>query len=167
MKASTAFLALGLLAPAALAWAQSSARDNVVVLRVTDVRVPETLPGRCRVTGAVREVWDGAAFRIGQPLSIAVPCMVRQPVLEQGPAERGRPAHPGGPPPIAPPPPRPLDTVVLKQAARAVVHLDGAGQLIWTPTATAYDRIGRIAGYVVLDGATVPLAALSAAPGAS
>jgi hypothetical protein len=158
MKASRAFLAMGLFAPAALAWADAVPRDNVIVLGVRDVQVPENLPGQCNVTGAVREVWDGADYRIGQPVSIEVPCMVRKPVLEKGPAVQGQPSLPSARPPPAPSAILPLDTVVLKQSATAVVHLDNAGKLIWTPTERAYNRVGPVAGYVVLSGATVPLA---------
>jgi len=159
MRPSRAFLVLAVssLTLSSAALADPAPRDNVVVFHVTAVELPTSLPGQCHVTGAVREVWDGSAFGIGQPLSLDIPCAVGRPMLDQRPATRDKPVIGERPAPVSPAI-RFVDTVVLKRSQTAVVHLDDYGKLIWTPTAQAYNRVGPVAGYVVLSESALPLA---------
>jgi hypothetical protein len=120
MKLSSALSALSLFLPLAPAYA-APAGDNVVVIRLDEVRHPARLPGACAVRAHVREVWHGSAYRVGQAISIAVPCGRNEPVLDERPA---RPTYG----------PMTQDIRVLRRSATAAVHLDDAGALIWAPS---------------------------------
>ena len=51
-----------------------AAGDNVVLIDVSKVNVPSSLPGRCQVNGIVNQVWQGKTFRPGEAITITVPC---------------------------------------------------------------------------------------------
>jgi len=118
----------------------AGAGDNVIAIQPSHVDVPAKLPGDCRLDGRVKEVWAGQAFRVGQTVSISVPCSDGKPRLEfKDPKRSFRRGEPL--------PPIPVDPVVLRRRPIGVAHLDDTGHLIWTPTARAYGMWGRIAGY--------------------
>jgi hypothetical protein len=132
-----------LLAASALTFAASSALaadagDNVVLVQPLQVVVPGKLPGDCRIEAQVREVWAGAAFHVGQAISIAAPCSDGRPRLETRPDLRQSADQPR---------PIPIDPVVLRRRPPAAAHLDDSGKLIWRLTRKAYGNWGRIAGY--------------------
>jgi hypothetical protein len=106
----------------ALAAAPIVLRDNVVVIELSDVALPERLPGDCSVEAQVREVWSGTAFHLGQRISLSVPCGHQAPIVDPRPA---RPRAPGE---------QRLDVSVLHRSALAAVHVDDRGGLIWAPS---------------------------------
>ena len=155
-----AFLVAGLFAPAAFALAATpSPGDNVIVLKVSDVQIPPSLQGQCHVAGLVREVWLGAAYKVGQSINLDVPCAVHKPVLEQGPAIKSPPSIQGGAGPVAQPPTGSVDTVVLQQSVTAVVHLNDDGAINWAPTSRPYFRGATVSGYLALSEGALPLGA--------
>jgi hypothetical protein len=139
MKLLSALSALSLFLPAAAGAAPAA--GNVVVIRLDEVRQPASLPGACAVRAHVREVWSGSAYRIGQAISIAVPCGRNEPVLDSRPA---RPAQG----------PMTQDIRVLRRAATAAVHLDGSGALIWAPSRP--HRNMYVVGYRPLTATVLP-----------
>jgi hypothetical protein len=139
MKLLSALSALSLLLPAASAGAAPV--GNVVVIQLDEVRQPASLPGACAVKAHVREVWSGTAYRLGQAVSIAVPCGRNPPVFDPRPA---RPSHG----------PMTQDIAVLRPLARAAVHLDDAGALIWAPSRP--HRNLYVVGYHPLTAAALP-----------
>jgi hypothetical protein len=140
MKLLSALSALTVLLPLASASAAGGG-ENVVVIRLDAVRQPPSLPGACAVKAHVREVWSGTAYRVGQAVSIAVPCRRNQPLFDPRPA---RPSHG----------PMAQDIAVLRPSARAAVHLDDAGALIWAPSRP--HRNLYVVGYHPLTGRILP-----------
>jgi hypothetical protein len=118
-----------------------------VVIAVNDVRVPATLPGQCLARGVVTQVVSGSQFHAGQSLAIKVACGHRTPIIDSRPATRDGEAS--------------VDAMVLSRAKKAVVRLDDTGAVIWQPSAsfpnTKFAQYGSVYGYVVLDGALLPL----------
>ena len=129
-------LALGFTTLAASAHASG---DNVVMISVSHVEVPRTLPGLCLVNGVVSHVWEGRAFQEGQALALSVPC---------GTHDGVRPLLPATPAIGL----RLTDPAVLRAAKLGAAHLDDAGNLMWQPVSVSRDVIW---GYRVLQG--VPL----------
>src|SRR5665213_1333044 len=97
--------------------------DNVVTVAVKNVSLPNGLPGLCRISGVVGDVWGGRYFRKGQPISVKVPCgngnhRYLVPLLPAVPSNGARLTDPE----------------VLMKSRLGVAHLDDAGDLIWQAT---------------------------------
>lgn len=133
------FLALGL---AVLAIPALASGDNVVMISVAHVGVPQKLPGLCQVDGAVRHVWQGRAFHDGQAVSLKVPCGTTRliPLPPSMPTEG----------------PRLTDPAVLRASTLGAAHIDDAGNLMWRPPNASRDVIW---GYRVLQGVALRLGA--------
>jgi hypothetical protein len=143
--------AVALAAPAAAQAAPPVApsRPNLIEIAVSRVDVPEHLPGTCRVAGTVAHVVRGASYRVGQDLTLDVPCGA-QPVLDARPAEPRTGPHP-------------VDAQVLKTSRKGAALLDDAGHLIWSLPRDyvgppLYFRNEQILGYRILDAAVLPAA---------
>jgi hypothetical protein len=115
-----------------------------------EVVVPNNLPADCRVEGRVREVWAGSAYRVGQSITLAVPCSdgkarmeFADPSHQYSESEPQRPAK--------------LNPVVLRKRPSLAAHLDDSGNLIWKPTRRAFGTLGRVVGCRVLDGVSLAL----------
>lgn len=141
MKNCAALVTAALLLSPAVALSAPSAGSNVVVIQVTGVRLPVALPGPCLVKGVVAEVREGSAFAPGQILTISVPCSDGKPHIDGGPDRKS-----------ASPSPAQIDPSTLQRSKRGIAHLDDFGQLDWA----ASQRGGRVSGYRVLDGVTMP-----------
>jgi len=113
--------------------------DNALILHVSDVHVPDKLPGACKVSATVADVLQGSGYRTSQPVSLDVPCGMYTHAIPLAPAVQAHGAQLTMPD-------------VLKASRIAAAHLDDAGHLIWEPT-RPYGRWGAIWGYRVLDGA--------------
>jgi hypothetical protein len=146
MTAAGAALAQPQVRVQVLPAAPSPNGDNVVVIAVNDVRVPATLPGQCLAKGVVTQVVLGSQFHAGQSLAIKVACGHRTPILDDRPATRD-----GGNASI--------DSMVLSRAKKALVHLDDTGAVIWQwqQPLPRLPQYGSVYGFVVLDGAALPL----------
>ncbi len=115
---------------------------NVVEFDVLAVAAPPALPGLCAVTGIASRVWQGTAYRAGQPLLLSVPC-----------AEYG----------LVPANVR-LDGIVpvnvhsLEQSKHGIARLGDDGALLWQGgTGSSYGPWGQVAGYRVLDARMLPV----------
>jgi hypothetical protein len=114
---------------------------NVVEFDVTAVVTPPSLPGLCAVTGVATRVWEGSAYRRGQPLFLTVPC-----------ASYGLiPANVrlGG---IVP-----VNVGSLRQSHHGIARLGDDGALIWQDGGKSYGLWGQVAGYRVLDPRMLPV----------
>ena len=138
MRLLIAALALGAAATAAQAAEVNTVTlggGNVVEFDVATIVEPPTLPGVCAVTGVARKVWEGTAYRAGQPLFLTVPC-----------ASYG----------LIPANVR-MDGIVLvnvsslRQSHHGVARLTDQGALIWHDGGKSYGLLGQVAGYRVLD----------------
>jgi hypothetical protein len=128
------FLALGTVAAQA-------AGDSAVLIRVSNVRLPSSLPGVCQVNGVINQVLDGKTYRAGQPLSLQVPC---------GSLSRATPLLPA----VQEHGVRLVDPDVLAATKLGGAHIDDTGRLIWKPT-RSFGNWGAIGGFRILEG--VPL----------
>jgi hypothetical protein len=126
---------------AALAAPAIASGDNVVMLSVAHVGVPQKLPGLCLLDGAVRHVWQGHAFHEGQSLSLKIPCGN----YDFGPLPPAMSLHGF----------RLTDPAVLRKSTLGAAHLDDAGNLMWQPARGDGARV--IWGYRVLDGVSLRL----------
>jgi len=126
-----AFTALGLMPALTPARALG---DNVVMVAVVHVEVPQKLPGICQVGGTIAHVWEGTAFQKGQTILLHVPCG----------------DHRGGPLPPATQTQgaRLTDPTVLRLSKLGAAHIDDAGNLLWQPAGSSRDVIW---GYRVLE----------------
>ncbi len=141
MTLRSLLLASALLASASLP--ASAAGDNVVLIDVSKVEVPATLPGLCPLSGRVHQVWQGKAFHAGQTISLRVPCSSGNSFMTPVDLPHGQSAH--------------LVAVdVLRKSKQGLARLDDAGNLIWKPSGRTYGPWGVAAGYRVLDGALLP-----------
>jgi hypothetical protein len=123
--------------------------ENVVVIAVSNVQLPNALPGQCLVRGLVQQVVSGCRFQPGQPLVIKVDCGVGTPILDSRPATREAQASGS------------VDAAVLAQSKLGVVRLDDTGRVLWQPSpdfaADKFSQYGKIAGYRVLEGSALPI----------
>ncbi len=136
MRLLAFILAVVTLAAPALTQSATASGDNVVMLSVVHVNVPQKLPGLCLLDGTVRHVWQGNAFHEGQGLILKVPCGnydVR--LLPPDTSLHGF---------------RLTDPTVLAKSRLGAAHLDDAGNLMWQPERGDGGRV--IWGYRVLDG---------------
>ena len=148
MSARSALLMVSLLFALSIGQGHAGdAGDNVVVIGVTKVFLPGSLPGECRVIGVVDQVRNGSAFHYGQTISVAVPC--------------GAQAHLEGGPAISHSSPTLQDIEALKKSKSGFAHLNDAGELIWQPMLESYGTFGRAVGYRVLDGVSLQMSPAS------
>ena len=138
MTLRTALLTLVLLFPAAATQAAEPG-DNAVIIGVTNVTLPDNLPGLCQVHGVIGDVLDGKAFHQGQPISLQVPC---------GSYANPRPLLPA----VQAHGPQLLDPKLLQGVRLGSAHLDDAGHLLWAPT-QPYGHWGTMWGFRVLEAA--------------
>jgi hypothetical protein len=138
MRLLIAALALGAAATAAQAAEVNTVTlggGNVVEFDVATVVVPPSLPGVCAVTGVTRKVWEGAAYRPGQPLFLTVPCasygLVPANVRMDGIV--------------------PVNISSLRASHHGIARLSDQGALIWQDGGKSYGAWGQVAGYRVLD----------------
>lgn len=124
-----------------------AAGDNVVVIDVSKVSLPKSLPGECRVHGVVDQVRTGSAFHNGQSISLSVPCGY-QVHREDGPA-------------ITDNLPMFVDAEVLRRSKSGYAHLTNTGELNWRPSQLSYGTMGRALGYRVLDGVSLKISPAS------
>jgi hypothetical protein len=123
----------------------SIAGDNVVLIAVSKVRVPHSLPGLCRVSSTVSQVWEGKTFHPGQALTLNVPCSAGNSYMTPARASAGQSAY--------------LVSVdVLRKSKQALARINDAGNLIWHSSGRSYGPWGVADGYRVLDGALLPAA---------
>ena len=134
--AVTFILSLAALTAPALTQSATASGDNVVMLSVVHVRVPQKLPGLCLLDTTVRHVWQGNAFHEGQSLALKVPCGNYDfRLLPPDTSLHGF---------------RLTDPTVLAKSRLGAAHLDDAGNLMWQPERGNGARV--IWGYRVLDG---------------
>ena len=115
---------------------------NVVEFDVLGVAAPPALPGFCAVTGITSRVWQGTAYRAGQPLFLSVPCaeygLVRANARLDGIT--------------------PVNLHSLQQSAHGIARLGDDGGLLWQGGAgRGYGPWGQVAGYRVLDPRMLPV----------
>ena len=108
---------------------------NVVEFDVATVVAPPALPGVCAVSGVTRKVWEGTAYRAGQPLFLTVPCasygLIPANVRMDGIV--------------------PVNISSLRQSHHGIARLSDQGALIWQDGGKNYGLWGQVAGYRVLD----------------
>ena len=113
---------------------------NVVEFNVLAVATPPLLPGVCAVSGVTTQVWEGRAYRAGQPLLLSVPC-----------ASYGLiPAH------VRPDGIVPVNVSSLRESRHGIARLSDQGALIWQDGGKSYGLWGQVAGYRVLDPRMLP-----------
>ncbi len=142
MTARNLILALALLLSTSTA---NAAGDNVVLISVEKVTVPEKLPGACAVSGTIAQVLQGNTFHAGKAISIQVPCDSGAPRLVPAVAVISGPDNVQY---IAAP--------ILQQSKQGFARLDDSGALIWQPSGHSFGRFGTAWGYRVVDGVEMP-----------
>jgi hypothetical protein len=161
MRTFSALAALLLLVPLPATAGAGSTAANAVVIAVSAVRVPEDLPGKCQVSGVIRDVREGDTFRPGQSISLNVPCRKTSGVLEPLTAPILRDQG--------------VNAEILARSKLGFARIDSAGRLLWRPeiqpwrvnpdtppmlnrpSIQARGLVGGDMGYVVLDGVNMPL----------
>lgn len=140
-KAILAVMLSAALAPAALA-ADARAEDNVIEFELLAVTVPAKLPNYCTVSAVVLRVWEGRAYRLGQPIALDVPC------AEYG-LMSAKTWFDGF---------TPVNARTLQQSNRGIARLDDKGELIWQhANLRQYGPWGAVWGYRVLDARMIPV----------
>ena len=115
---------------------------NVVEFELLAVTVPTKLPNYCAVRAIVGRVWEGSAYRPGQPIALNVPC-----------AEYGLMSAKATLDNFAP-----VNAKTLQQSRRGIARLDDNGELIWHhANLRQYGQWGAVAGYRVLDARMIPV----------
>ena len=120
-----------------------SAGDNVVLIAVSKVTPPHSLPGLCRVSSTISQVWQGKTFHAGQTLSLNVPCSGGNSYMTPADVRPGQSAYF-------------VSVDVLRKSKQALARINDAGNLIWQPSSRTYGPWGVADGYRVLDGALLP-----------
>lgn len=139
-------LASSLLFSACLAASAAGSGDNVVLLNVEKVAVPDKFPGLCDVTGTITNIFQGAAFHHGQAIAVKVPCSSGAPTLTPAVA-----VITGGINVYFVPAP------ILKNSHLGLARLDDQGKLIWSaPSGNIHTPWGAPYGYRVVDGTAMP-----------
>jgi len=114
---------------------------NVVEFDVATVVTPPALPGICAVNGVATRVWQGSAYRVGQPLLLAVPCasygLIPANVRLDGIV--------------------PVNIGSLRTSHHGIARLSDQGALIWQDEGRSYGLWGQVAGYRVLDPRMLPV----------
>ena len=120
-----------------------SAGDNVALIAVSKVTPPHSLPGLCRVSSTISQVWQGKTFHAGQTLSLNVPCSGGNSYMTPADVRPGQSAYF-------------VSVDVLRKSKQALARINDAGNLIWQPSSRTYGPWGVADGYRVLDGALLP-----------
>ncbi len=132
------------LAPAAMAadgFSATAPDGNVVEFHVLTVSVPSKLPNHCTVTAMIAKVWQGTAYRAGQPVLLNVPC-AEYGLVSANARDDGF---------------TPVNARTLQQSQRGIARLDDRGELIWSHEGLRqYGLWGAVAGYRVLDTRMLP-----------
>jgi len=142
MTARQSVLAVLFLSCSSLA--ASAAGDNAVLIAVSKVDLPPSLPGQCDVIGTVRQVLEGRTFRPGQAISIKVPCrgndayLIPAVAVLNGANIYFQPAD------------------ILRKSHQGFARLDDSGVLIWKGPPKNFAPWGPAYGYRMMDGATLP-----------
>lgn len=121
----------------------NAAGDNVLLLAVSKVDLPPSLPGLCRLSASVSQVWEGQKFHAGQAMVLDVPCSIGNSFMTPVNLVRGEGAHLF-----------PVD--VLRKSKQGLARIDDSGKLIWQSSNRSYGPWGMADGYRVLDGALLP-----------
>ena len=117
------------------------AEGNVVEFKVFAVTVPSRLPNYCAVSAMVSHVWQGTAYRAGQPLALNVPC------AEYG-LMSAKVTFDGF---------TPVNARTLQQSSHGIARLDDHGGLLWQhANLQQYGQWGSVSGYRVLDARMLP-----------
>ena len=135
------FLASALMISAIIPAA--AAGDNVVLVAVNKVGLPQSLPGLCRLNASVTQVWEGKAFRAGQAVVIHVPCSAGNSFRTPANLVHGQSAQL-------------ISVDVLLKSRQGLARIDDAGNLLWQSSGRTYGPWGVADGYRVLDGALLP-----------
>jgi len=139
MRLLIAALALAATATAAQAIDAKSATQpngNVVEFDVIAIAAPPSLPGFCAVTGVTGKVWQGSAYRSGQPLFLSVPC-AQYGLIPANARTDGI---------------MPVNVRSLEQSRHGIARLSDDGELLWQDAVRkTYGGWGQVAGYRVLD----------------
>ena len=142
MRLLIAAILLATSAAAAQASEVAAAADgNVVEFDVLAVAAPPSLPGFCAVSAIAGKVWQGTAYRTGQPLLLSVPCaefgLVPANIRMDGIA--------------------PVNVHSLQQSGHGIARLSDQGVLLWQDDGGRnYGLWGQVAGYRVLDARMLP-----------
>jgi hypothetical protein len=130
------------LARAAQAAEFRAEEGNVIEFEVLAVTVPSRLPNYCAVGAVVRHVWEGTAYRAGQPIAINVPC-----------AEYGLMSAKASLDNFTP-----VNARTLQQSRQGIARLGENGELIWDHfNLRQYGQWGAVSGYRVLDARMLPV----------
>jgi hypothetical protein len=115
---------------------------NVIEFEVLAVTVPARLPNYCAVSAIVGRVWQGTAYRPGQPVALNVPC-----------AEYGLMSAKASLDNFTP-----VNARTLQQSRRGLARLDDNGELVWHHAGLRqYGQWGSVSGYRVLDARMIPV----------
>lgn len=121
----------------------SAAGDNVLLIAVSKVDLPPSLPGLCRLNADVSQVWEGQKFHAGQAMVLDVPCGIGNSFMTPVNLVQGEGAH--------------LFSIdVLRKSKQGLARVDDSGKLIWQSSNRSYGPWGVADGYRVLDGALLP-----------
>ena len=139
-KAILALMSAATLAPAAQAAPVPDV--NVVEFNLLAVTVPSKLPNYCTVSAVIRRVWEGTAYRPGQPIALNVPCaeygLMSAKVWFDGFT--------------------PVNARTLQQSSHGMARIDDKGELIWQhANLRQYGPWGSVSGYRVLDVRMIPM----------
>ncbi len=139
MRILAAALLLSVSAAAAHA-TEAKTGTNVVEFDVLAVAAPPMLPGVCAVSGITSKVWEGEAYRFGQPLLLSVPCATYGLLPAKAPSDG-----------IVP-----VNVRSLQQSRHGIARLTDDGKLLWQDGGKNYGLWGQVAGYRVLDVRMLP-----------
>lgn len=115
---------------------------NVVEFELLAVTVPTKLPNYCTVSAVIERVWQGKAYRVGQPIALNVPCAEYGLMSAKARLDNFTP----------------VNARTLQQSRRGIARLDDNGELIWQHAEfRQYGLWGAVAGYRVLDVRMIPV----------
>jgi hypothetical protein len=115
---------------------------NVIEFELLAVTVPAKLPNYCTVSAMVQRVWEGTAYRPGQPIALNVPCAEYGLMSAKATLDNFTP----------------VNARTLQQSRRGIARLDDNGELIWHhANLRQYGQWGAVAGYRVLDARMIPV----------
>jgi hypothetical protein len=118
------------------------ADGNVIEFALLAVTVPAKLPNYCAVSAMVERVWQGSAYRPGQPIALNVPCAEYGLMSAKATLDNFTP----------------VNARTLQQSRRGIARIDGNGELIWHhANLRQYGQWGAVAGYRVLDARMIPV----------
>lgn len=120
----------------------ASPDSNVIEFELLAVTVPAKLPNYCTVNAVVERVWQGTAYRPGQPIALNVPCAEYGLMSAKATLDNFTP----------------VNARTLQQSRRGIARLDDNGELLWRhANLRQYGHWGAVAGYRVLDARMIPV----------